>query len=313
MSVSGSFGNHISGYDVSGFSSLAFFTETAVSDKLLMLSTSIFDKAIVEASSEIGTLVAANTQNQEPTKVWRSASAVNQHLKVTLHRPEVLNCAAFTFWQGGLSDAAVWRVKIYATEDDMLDDVDAVVDTDWESVWPQDYVHNSEDWGPEVALLRWDNDVAYRHARILFSDPGVGAVYLDIGRVGLGKSIQFQLNPKHDGGVGFVSIDVQEANGYGQIFTDPRPYQQRQFDLVWSALGDREMKEDASELTRLRGQAGDLYVFLNPGARTDFHLKSMQCLFGSSHKFTPLPSYVQDKDGVGRNGWSFSATLLQKL
>lgn len=306
--------NHVYGYDVTGFASYMLRQEIVrMSEKIYILSPSLSDRASLFASSALGTLLVTNVQDQEPGNVWRTESAADQYVNMILPRADRIDTVAMTFWQGGFSSAGLWRAKVYNSSADMFNDNDPIIDTDWVSVWPQGYMHNDRDWGPEVAQLRWENDQLLRYVRICFTDPASSKMYLDISRLAVGKRVQFLMNPKHEGGLGYVANDVQEPNGYGQVFTDPRPYQQRQFDLVWSALGDHEMKDDISELTRQQGQAGDFYVFLNPGAVEDFHKLSMQAIFESTHRFTPLPSYVQDKDGTGRMAWSFNSTMIQKL
>jgi hypothetical protein len=277
------------------------------SRKVIFLSPRDFDLAAVSASSEIGSLPASNLQNQDPANVWRAEAAVDQYVDIAFQSIVQGSAAAMSGFN--MTSTGVWRVEAYALAADI--GISAAYDSGWQSIWPDGFKHADLDWGPETALLLFENEQAYRYWRIYFSDPSL--TYIDVGRLALGAAVEFKINPRYDGGIGFVPIDIQEPNGYGQIFTDARPYQQRQFELVWSALGQQDVTQDAMALTRLHGQARDLFVFLNPADTALFHLKSMQALFEGQHKFVPQPTSVPDKDGASRLGWGFTLTLTQKL
>lgn len=307
------FGFFSPGYDDPGYAPLPPVV-IPMPEKIIFLSPRVSDKATVMSSTQVDSLPVGNIQNQEPAKVFRTTSTIDQWISFVLPSVTPVDAIAMAWNQEKFSSSAVWRAYIYATQADMDGNVNEVVDTGWVSVWPGSaYKHTMQDWGPEVALLSINNTQSYRYVKLWISDPTAPQAYLDISRVAVGAKAQFRINPRIDGGINFVPIDVQESNGYGQVFTDPRPWQQRQFVLTWSALGQGDVQFDAMELARLRGQAGDFFVFIDPAASDDFHLKSMQGIFEGQHKFNPANIYIPDADGRMRLGWGFTFTCTQKL
>jgi len=260
-------------------------------------------------------LPATNAQDQEPARLWRTQNTftVDQYVNVEYATAFVANAAAFTFMHDDWSASAQWKIQVYSSQANMLAGTSPVFDSGYVSIWPSSGKHGELDWGLDVALLRWTYATPQKYYRLWFTDASAPNVNLDICRFALGTSIPFTVNPKHDGSLGFVTIDVQEPNGYGQTFTDERPYAQRRFELVWSAIGENSLNEDVLQLARLSGQARDFYVFKEPDATTDFHMVSMQALYESSHKFSPVTMYVPDKNGTMSKGYTFTASMIQKL
>lgn len=280
--------------------------------KMILLSTRDSDKATVTASSQIATLPVQNVQDQEPTKVWRTGGG-GFYVDFTLATAIAVNAGAFTWPYGALSSNANVTLYGYTSAANMASHT-PVINSSNTSVWAGGVKHTDPDWGPEVGLVQIPTSVtAYRYWRLWFNDSTPPGGVCDIGRATVGKAIQFKINPRIDGSMGYVPLDVQEANGYGQIFTDPRPYAQRQFELVWSTLDNKSLLEDISEIVRLRGQAGDVYVFLQPDELTYFHKTSMQALFEGPQKFIPQQTFILDANGVARASWAFTTTLTQKL
>lgn len=278
-------------------------------EAVLFLSPREIELATLVASTQVSSLPVAFLQNQEPAKVWRSTSATSQRIDVTLRQAKACNAIAMAGFN--FSSAALWRLKGYADAADRDADI-AAVDSGWQSVWPSAFRHIDSDWGPEVALLRVDNDVAYLYWRVEFGDPAVGMTYLDVGRLALDRAVQFTVNFDFESSVGYAPNDVQEPSGYGQIFTDPRPAN-RAFNLTWSFLGRNEANQAAMEITRLRTMAGDVFCFLDPGEIENFHRWSMQGLFTGRTDYKAMAGWLTDGDGVMRDGWSFNFSLIQKL
>jgi hypothetical protein len=283
--------------------------ESAMAENVLLLSPRDIELAELTASSAVTALPVDNLKNQEPTKVWRTTSPTDQYVDVTLAAAKACDAVAMSGFN--MSASGVWRLRAYETAEDV--GVSHVLDSGWQSVWPGGTKHTDPDWGPEVALLRIDNESAYRYWRVELSDPGAGMTYLDVGRLALGVAAQFTINCDIEAGLGFVANDVQQPNGYGQTFTDPRPYAQRQIDMPWSALGQQEASGIAMELSRLRGQAGDVFCFLDPAEITNFHRWSLQGLFAGRAQFVARPMWVTDDDGQSRMAFGFTFSLLQKL
>lgn len=284
-------------------------------EHVLLLSPRAFDLATLSASSQVSSLPVANLQNQEPAKVLRTTSAVGQYVDFAFAEPVAVNAAALTFWQrrpgvvAGLSSAALWQLHLYAAAADI--GVTPTKSSGWQSVWPSGFRHNSPSWGPEVALLRLDNDDAFLWGRIEITDPAAEDGRLDLGRLAAGRAVQFTVNFDQTLGVGLLPNDVQEPNGWGQIFTDPRP-PNRQFDMPWTAMGQVEAMTIAAELSRLRAMGGDVFCFLEPAAVELFHTFSMQGLFTGRHDYRAQPLQVTDLDGTLRFAWGFTFSMIQK-
>lgn len=308
-------GLYIPGTGPSGYAPLPPPMEEPVPEKIVFMSPRTLDRSTIVGKTEVLSLPVTNLQNQEPSKVYRTTAKIDQWVAITMPAVTVVNAVAMTWNQDTLSSSALWRVYVYETADDMTNDVSDVVDTGWQSVWPGTvpYKHTAPDWGPEVGLLLIDNVAAYRYVKVWITDPDAPNDYLDISRLAVGTKSQFRINPRIDGGIGFVPIDVQEPNGYGNVFTDPRPWQQRQIALVWSSLGQDDVQYDAMELGRLRGQAGDFFMFMDPASTEDFHLRSLQAVFEGAHKFQPAPVYIPNTSGRVALGWGFTFTCTQKL
>jgi len=309
--TSGMFGGFTLGVNPLGYAWFATAMEKQMAERVILLSPYNSDKGTVATTDQVTTLPAQNVQYQEPSKVWRTLSAIDQHIDFTLPAVLAVNAVGMSWPQGMLSSSAMFRLLGYA--DPAM--TTALVDSGWKSVWPgvDGYYHGSPDWGYETALLKTTNVVAYRYWRLFITDPGTGRTYFDISRIAVGKATQFRLNPKYEGGISYVALDIQEANGYGQIFTDPRPFKQRRFELSWTALGAQDIEQDAMELARLHGQAKDLFIYLDPAEINSFHIKSMQALFEGPHKFNLMPQHVLDKDNQFRQGWGFNISVVQKL
>lgn len=274
------------------------------SENVLLLSPRASDRATMTASSAVTTLPVRNLQNQEPSKVWRSTSGA-AYVDIDFGTARAWNSAAMSAFT--LGPAGLWRLKAYSEAADIGGT--PALDSGFQSVWPQGFRHADEEWGPEVALLRVENEVAYRNWRVEFVDPG--AAYIDVGRLGVGRAAQFSINCDFGNGVGYVPNDIQEPNGWAQIFTDPRP-PNRAFTMDFSAQGEREVAGVAAELTRLRGIGGDVFCFLDPGEIELFHKWSMQGLFTGRTDYKSQPVWVVEDDGVARVAWGFSLSLIQK-
>lgn len=275
----------------------------AASENILFLSPRLSDAATVTGSSEIGSLPARFTQNAEPTKVWRTAGLV-EALVYDFGEPTVIDAAAIGAHTLG-PDAAC-RLRLANTVPDLTGAPEA--DSGTVSAWPASGKHYDPNWPHEVSLVRLANAAAYRYARLDLVDPANPAGYFDVGRVAVGKAWQAATNIDIDPSIGFVPNDVQEPTPYGQIFTDPRPWAQRQFDLNFSGADQDDVHDYAMELSRLRGQAGDVFVFIDPGETTRFHRWSMQALFSGRAQYRAQPAW----NGPNQV-WTFPVTLIEKL
>lgn len=284
-----------------------YLAPVAVPQNCMFLSPRDFDFATLSASTAVPSLPVSNLQNQEPSKVWRTTSALGQYVDIVLR--SALACDAVAMSAFNMSSAGIWRLKAYASADDIGGT--AAFDSGWQSVWPGGERHSDPDWGPEVALLLVANDSAYRYWRLEFSDLSVATAHLDIGRLAIGRAARFSINADFGDGLGFAPNDTQEPNGWGQIFTEPRP-SSRIFEMQWSALAQREVHDAAMELTRLRGLGGDVFYFRDPGEIELFHKWSVQALFGGRADYKSMPLWTTDSDGQLRMAWGFSLSLIQK-
>lgn len=285
-----------------GATPLAPDPAAATPANVLFLSPRDIDRASLTASTAVTSLPVTYLQNQEPTKKWRSTAGGVQYIDVVMQ--ELRACNAGVVVGHNLSAAGLLRITGYIALADV--GVSAVVDTGWQSAWPSTGKHDDPDWAHELSLLLWSNDAALQYWRIEIADPTLD--YIEAGRIALGRAYQPSINADIEVGIGFVPNDVQESNGYGQTFTDPRPFAQRQFDVPFSAADESDVHAAAMELSRLRGQSGDIICCLDPGATTRFHRWSMQGLFTSGTKFKSQPLFTS-----GGQMWGFSFTLIEKI
>lgn len=272
---------------------------------ILFLSPRLSDLATLTPSSEVVSLPATFAQNQEPTKVWRTAGVAAESLIFDYGAGgAVVDTAAII--AHNLTAAALIRLRLADTVPALT--ANPAKDSTAVSAWPTSGKHGDPVWPHEASLVRVTNSTAYRYARLDFADGANPAGHLDFGRIGMGKGWQAAANVDLDPAISFVPIDVQEPNSYGQTFTDPRPWAQRQFDLNFSSGDEDDIHDYAMELSRLRGQAGDVFVFLDPAATTRFHNWSMQALF------TGRATYKAQSLWNGtKQIWAFSAVLIEKL
>ncbi|HTE35709.1 MAG TPA: hypothetical protein VK634_11140 [Reyranella sp.] len=273
-------------------------------EKILFLSPRLSDLATLTASSEVGSLPATFVKNPEPTKVWRTTGCAAESLVIDFGAAAVVDTAAIVAHNA--TAAGTVRLRLAATVPGLT--AAPSVDSGVVSLWPSSGKHADPDWPHELSLARAVNGMAYRYARLDFADPANPAGYLEFGRIAAGRAWQPAMNIDLDPALGFVPLDVQEPNAYGQTFTDPRPWAQRQFDLSFSAANQDDVHDYAMELSRLRGQAGDVIVCLDPSATTRFHRWSMQALFTGRAVFKAQPLW----DGADQT-WGFSASLIEKL
>lgn len=272
---------------------------------ILFLSPRLSDLATLTASSEVGALPATFAQNPEPTKVWRTTACAAESLILDFGvGGAILNQAALV--AHNLTSAATIRLRLADTVPDLT--ASPAKDSAAVSAWPSSGKHTDPDWPHELSLVGVTNSTAYRYARLDFIDAANAAGYLEFGRIAVGRAWQPVANVDLDPAIGFVPIDVQEANSYGQTFTDPRPWAQRQFDLSFSSGDQDDVHDYAMELSRLRGQAGDVVVCLDPAATTRFHRWSMQALFTGRAAFKAQPLWDATKQI-----WGFTASLIEKL
>lgn len=272
---------------------------------ILFLSPRLSDAATPTASSEVTSLPATFAQNQEPTKKWRTTGCAAEYIILDFGAGKaVLNAAAIV--GHNLSADATIQLRLANTVPNLT--AAPAKDSTALSAWPSSGKHEDPEWAHELSLIMITNTTAYRYARLDFVDAANAAGYLEFGRIAVGAAYQPTYNLDLDPTLGFVPIDVQEPNTYGQTFTDPRPYAQRQFDLAFSAANQDDVHDYAMELSRLRGQAGDIIVSIDPAATTRFHRWSMQALFTGRAAYKAQPLW----DGANQT-WGFTASMIEKL
>lgn len=171
------------------------------------------------------------------------------------------------------------------------------VDTGFQSMWPATGKPVAPDWPVHTSLLRWTNDLAFQHRRVVIADTGSVLPYIEAGRLVLGRAFQPSINFDYGGTpIGYAAVDVQATTPYGRTFTDRRTVSApRLFELSVYSLNRREAFDGLGEIQRTRGLWGDVVCALDPGERTDFHRFTMQGVFTSAAAYTLPP--VFDRDG----------------
>ena len=257
--------------------------------RIVVLSPRDSDLATMAAGSEVATLPAVNLQNQQPKKVWRSASAAD-YITVTFGAPVAANMLALN--GHNLSAGGVFRVR----GADTLANTAAApsVDTGWQSVWPATGKPADAYWPRYLSALLWSNDALLQYWRVDIADPAVSQTYVEAGRLALGRYWQPTTNFDLGGTpLGFDQVDVQTRTDYGEIFTDRRQRSAaRRFGLQISAADRREVLDGIAEIQRLRGLWGDVICLLDPAATTDFHRHSMQGVFSAPQEHRIVPQFT---------------------
>lgn len=257
--------------------------------RVLVLSPRDSDAATIAAGAEVATLPAANLQNQQPKKVWRS-SATEDYINLTFAAP--VACNMLSLIGHNLSALGVLRVR----GADTIASTTAApsVDTGWQSAWPTAGKPSDADWPRYLSPVVWSNDALYQCWRVDIADPSPLQSYIEAGRLHLGRywqpSINFDL-----GGVplGFDQRDVMVATEYGQTFTDRRTRSApRLFGLQISAADRNEVLAGIAEIQRLRGMWGDVTCLLDASATTHFHRHSMQGVFTTQQAHSIVPQFT---------------------
>ncbi len=257
--------------------------------RIAVLSPRDSDLATMAAGSEVATLPAVNLQNQQPKKVWRSASATD-YITVTFGAPVAANMLALN--GHNLSAGGVFRVRGAGTLANTA--AAPLVDTGWQSVWPATGKPGDAYWPRYLSALLWSNDALFQYWRVDIADPAVSQAYVEAGRLALGRYWQPTTNFDLGGTpLGFDQVDVQTRTDYGEIFTDRRQRSAaRRFGLQISAADRREVLDGIAEIQRLRGLWGDVICLLDPAATTDFHRHSMQGVFGATQEHRIVPQFT---------------------
>ena len=252
---------------------------------ILLLSPSDSDAATLVADSEVSTLPAANLQNIQPKKKWRTTS-LTPYLTLDFG---AAGCAAngFALIGHNLTSAATIRVRGKAT---FPVTSSPTVDTTASSAWPATGKPADTYWPHYLSWLAWSNAVALRYWRVDIADSGNADGYLQAGRLMLGTYWQPTTNFDLAGTpLGRDQRDVQTVTDYGEIFTDRRARSAaRRFSLQITAADKREVNDGIGEIQRLRGMWGDVACLLDTAATTDFHRNSMQGVFTApqEHQFS---------------------------
>ena len=283
------------------------YPAAGASEKVLFMNGEASDAATIAAGAS-ALMAAANLQNMQPAKKWRS-SATSDYLTITLASPLAAN--AIMFNACNFSDAAVVRVRGYRTAADMAGQTNEVVDTNWSSVWPLNFKPRLTSWPRYMAGLRWSNAAALQYWRVDLVDGGGGTTYLEAGRLVLAAYWQPTANADIDGSIGFECADVQVRSPFGNIYTDARRTG-RGFELKFSATEWRDAFDLFGEMQRRRGMAKDVICIIDPAATTDFQRFALHGVITSVGKLVPTPQWSGTTAG-GQMLWSFTITLSELL
>ena len=241
-----------------------------------ILSPVLSDAATLAASTALTTLPAANLQDMQPKKKWRS-TGVTESITLDFGTAGAA-CTGLALVAHNLTADATLQVRAKATSDVT---VSPTVNTGAVSAWPATGKPTDAHWPHFLSWLSWANASALRYWRVDIADAGNAAGYLEAGRLMLGAYWQPGINFDCAGTpLAFDTKDVQTVTEYGQIFTDRRQRSAaRRFGLQISAADKLEVLSGIAEIQRLRGMWGDVACLLDPAATTYFHRHSMQGVF----------------------------------
>lgn len=254
---------------------------------IVILSPRDSDAASLTADSEVSTLPAANLQNIQPKRKWRTTT-LTPYLTLDFGAAGIAANGLAVIGHN-LTGAATIRVRAKATSDVTSS---PTVDTTAVSAWPATGKPSDAYWPQYLSWVAWANASALRYWRIDFDDGANADAYLQAGRLMLGRYWQPTNNFDLGGTpLGFDQVDVQTRTDYGEIFMDRRARSAaRRFSLAISAADREEVLGGIGEIQRLRGGWGDVACLLDTAATTHFHRHSMQGVFTAAqeHQMVPL-------------------------
>lgn len=257
---------------------------------VLVLSPRDSDGATVTASTEASaSLVAANLQDMQPAKKWRSSSTTGEYVLVTFDTAVAANCLAVV--GHNLSGSGTIRLRGAVLQANLTTSPD--YDSTALSAWPGTGKPTDALWPVYTSLRKNSNTTACRYWRIDFADSAPVTTYLEASRIALGIAWQPSYNFDIGGTpLGFDVPDVQTKTPFGRTFTDRRTYSApRVFELAFYALTRSESLRGIFEIQRLRGLWGDVICSLDPTETTDFHRYTMQGVFTDRAAYTVPPAF----------------------
>lgn len=269
----------------------------AVADHILIAGVNRVDTGTLTAGSEVGTLVAANLQDRQPTKVWRSAGlALGQcTLTIDLGAVRILDLVALV--AHNITQAGKWRVRLANVSDFSV----LAYDSGWVNAWPVIGGYGALPWG----IFNWGDllpaeeasyykvpsyhvlaqTIAVRYGLIEIDDPANPDLYVEAGRLCLCPGYRPPLNFEYGWQVGWVDDSTVTPSRGGQDWGDEAP-RYRVLRLTLSGLSEAEIYANVFDgLHRRKGILGDVLVIPQP-SRPDMAIH--EALYGRLLSLGPI-------------------------
>lgn len=242
----------------------------------VILLPTLSDAATVAASSEAGSLTAANVQTQALDEVWRTTTAATAWIEGEFSASQSIDMVALI--GGNYTADAEFTLSLGATQ--------AAVRTS------PSYTATFSD--PSSALGTPRETTVYHKTpaaeaatwwRIDIDDTANPDGYIETGRIYVGKAWQ----PSRGLATGRTTIGWTDASLLseslgGQIFGDRRPLR-KEIACEFRFLPQAETMTEAYELQRLLGVTEDLFFVLDPAATTH---AVRECVYGLLVEPRPL-------------------------
>lgn len=254
------------------------------------ISSEAIDAAALTALTEEATLPVENLQTMRPDEVYRTTASVDQYIDIVLAQPLALDSVAIVQDRlASFTDGGTWRFIGAANQTNIPLSPD--VDTGTKSVWPVTGKPVTKE-AYLMSFMLFTNAMPCMYWRLYVSDPS--ASYIELSR--LLAAVSF----RPDANIDLTPAWTRNSSNYvawtehGQVYTDNRGPNRRQWTVPFSSLKHDEMMGELDELELYCGTDRDFVVCLDPGATTYRHKYTMQAMFAQNSQRAAQPLWDGD-------------------
>lgn len=256
----------------------------------MFVSSEAIDNATLTALTKETSLPVENLQTLRPDETYRSTSATDQYIDITL--AEAVALTAFAVTQpnaSSFSDGAVWRAigAISQANIPLAPDVD----TGLKRTWPSTGKPTTKEAFLTTFLL-FANETKCKYWRLYISD--MGRSYLDLGRLFAARAFRPSTNIDLTPTMTRTSPNYVAWSEYGHVFTDNRGANRRSWQVPVSSLNEDEMMQSLDELEIYCGVDRDVAVCLDPGATANLQKYTFQALFAQNSQRVATPLWTSN-------------------
>lgn len=203
--------------------------------------------ATLTATSEAGSLVIENVQDDRKSVVWRSTANTAQTITVTFSEAEFVDCVVLPFCS--LTSQATMQVKLYTNAADVTAVYDSGAVLCCENVSLDVF-----NWGAEPLGVNAYSVGAYAYGRvytdnhpvekveIIINDANNPNAYIEAGGLIVGSYDEFEYNPGYGSGISPFNTDkTQRTNSGDLIITQGNTARKLALKMDWLKATDRDI------------------------------------------------------------------------